>query len=250
MLKIISWFIIGIVYNIGYCYIFSKIIKQEFKLNKKLLLTCIFFALINCYTVYFTAAMRPIITNFCMIILFFINYKKNILITAMIELYIFLMFVISEVLFVVLFIGIFKLNGEFLQEHWLGLLVTNGLIFIITNVLAKLFFIKLFKLEAEKWNYNKNLNNIILYILCIVTIIILCIPLFYYNISFIQILIYTIILIFSIVFVIGFFRQKNDNLKLLKEYDSLIRYSETYEKLIDEKSKQQHENKNQLVIVK
>ena len=75
-------------------------------------------------------------------------------------------------------------------------------------------------------------------------------PLFYNNVSFTQILICGIILIFAIVFVIGFFRQKNDNLKLLKEYDNLIRYSETYEKLIDEKSKQQHENKNQLVIVR
>lgn len=250
MLKIISWFIIGIIYNIGYCYIFSKIIKQEFKLNKKLLFTCMFFALVNCYTIYFTAAMRPIITNFCMIILFFINYKKNILITAMIELYIFLMFVISEAIFVLIFIGILKLNGEFLQEHWLGLLITNGLIFIITNILAKFFFIKLFKLEVEKWSYNKNLNNIVLYVLGMATVMMLVYPLFNYKITLIQILFSTIILAFSIIFVIGFFRQKNDNLKLLKEYDSLIRYSETYEKLIDEKSKQQHENKNQLIIVK
>lgn len=250
MLKIISWFIIGVVYNIGCCYIFSKLIKNKFVITKNLLVASVVMAFINCYTIYFNNSMRPLITNFCTIIIFLIIYKRNLLMTIMLELYIFFMSAISEIVFVLTFSSILDVYGQFLQENWLGILITNMIIFAIIFLLAKFIFIKICKIEAEKWKYNKNLNNIVLYVLSISTAIILGVNILDYKASAVQLISYCVLLAFVIIFVFGFFAQKNKNLKLLKEYDGLIRYSETYEKLIDEKSKQQHENKNQLIIVR
>ena len=52
------------------------------------------------------------------------------------------------------------------------------------------------------------------------------------------------------VFIIGFFKEKTSKNKIIYEYDQLLDYIQTYEKLLDEKSKNQHEYKNQLAVIR
>lgn len=250
MLKVISWSIIGFVYNLFCCYAFCKLTSEKFEFNKRVFIITSFFSLINCYSIYYMPQIRAIISNVCEMIILLILYKRNFVITLIIELYLFLLLAISEVIFVTLFIGLFKLDGNFLQNTALGILWTNIVIMFICYIFFLISTKKFLKIEIEKWKYNQNFNNIALYFLSIVTIISLMIPLLNYEINLSQIICFSILTLFSIFFIFGFFYQKNGNLKLRKEYDNLVMFSKTYEKLIDEKSKEQHENRNQLLIIK
>ena len=250
MLKVISWSIIGLVYNLFCCYAFCKLTSEKFEFNKRVFIITSFFSLINCYSIYYMPQIRAIISNVCEMIILLILYKRNFVITLIIELYLFLLLAISEVIFVTLFIGLFKLDGNFLQNTALGILWTNIVIMFICYIFFLISTKKFLKIEIEKWKYNQNFNNIALYFLSIVTIISLMIPLLNYEINLSQIICFSILTLFSIFFIFGFFYQKNGHLKLRKEYDNLVMFSKTYEKLIDEKSKEQHENRNQLLIIK
>ena len=116
MLKVISWFIIGFVYNLFCCYAFCKLTSEKFEFNKRVFIITSFFSLINCYSIYYMPQIRAIISNVCEMIILLILYKRNFVITLIIELYLFLLLAISEVIFVTLFIGLFKLDGNFLQN--------------------------------------------------------------------------------------------------------------------------------------
>ena len=54
----------------------------------------------------------------------------------------------------------------------------------------------------------------------------------------------------SIFFITSFFHQSSKNAELMKEYDHLLDYVKVYEKEVNEKSKSQHEYKNQLIILR
>ena len=51
-------------------------------------------------------------------------------------------------------------------------------------------------------------------------------------------------------FIIAYFIEKSNNNKLKDEYDKLMDYTKTFENLLDNKNKNQHEYKNQLVLIK
>ena len=46
------------------------------------------------------------------------------------------------------------------------------------------------------------------------------------------------------------FKEKIDNIKLIADYDQMIKYVKTYENVIEEKNKEQHEYSNQLLLIK
>ena len=50
--------------------------------------------------------------------------------------------------------------------------------------------------------------------------------------------------------VVPFVVEKSNNNKLKDEYDKLMDYTKTYESLLDNKNKSQHEYKNQLILIK
>ena len=51
------------------------------------------------------------------------------------------------------------------------------------------------------------------------------------------------------VFVLGYFKEKTNNNRITSEYEKLLNYVKVYEQTIDEKSKKQHEYKNQLILI-
>lgn len=250
MLKVISWFVIGFVSNILYCYFFCKTLKQKFKITKNLLIMASFFSIINCYSIYYIPQIRPIIINLCVIVMCLMTYKKNFVLTTILGLYVFLLFAISEIVFVTIFIGLLKLDHNFMQNTVPGLFLSNIIIDIICFLILKIPILDLFKIDIDNWKTNERANNIILYTISVVTITILAIPLFSRQLNLNGILAFSSLTLFVVFFIFGFFSIQNKNVKLMKKYDDVIRFSKKYEKLIDEKCKQQHENKNQLVIVR
>ena len=71
----------------------------------------------------------------------------------------------------------------------------------------------------------------------------------YNKLSIDGIILLFIILLSIVVFIGGYFKEKSGNNKLTIEYTQLLDYVKTYEDEVVDKSKKQHEYKNQLIII-
>lgn len=250
MLEVFSWFVIFLLnYFLG-CYAFCKINKKKFYINKKFLILTFIFSVFNCYiNMNFDLLMKSLTTNFFSYLLFKIMYKENTTSTMISELFIYIGFVVSEIIFSMLFIFINNMELEQFISSVSGYLLSNIIIFsifiLLFNIKKTYIFIRIIILWCEKYKWFNTLFKIVLTeILCFM---------FMYPISFKRnfnsVIVFFLSLIGIIVFVVGYFKEKSSNNKLNIKYDNLLEYSKIYEEEVIEKSKKQHEYKNQLILI-
>lgn len=252
MLKVVSWFVIGFVTYIFDCYVFSELAEEKkFKITKTMLLLSLILALITCYSVYFCIEFRTFIVNLSAIMLFMLCYKKSIVTCSIVDIYMFLIMSISEIIFVMIFSWIFGVDVTLFTQSIPWMFISNFVILLITFLIIKSLKIKKFKVfidrTSNKWN---DLNIIFLVILSLIIVSILLYPISTTQLPRNLALTYTTIFFTGIVFMVAFFNAKNKQNKISNEYEFLFKYVKIYEDLIEEKCKQQHENRNQLIIIK
>ena len=154
---------------------------------------------------------------------------------------------ISEIIFVILLIVILRLPEQFISTYITGSSIFCLLTFIIIVILIKLLYKYIMKLievlTNEKITY-------IFYIISILGITIFLsrniIDLNDYKLISINIM--TIILFLFIIILL--FKEKLKTDKIKKEYDSMFEYLQNTETLLEKYQKYNHENKNQLVVLK
>lgn len=253
MLEWISWFIVGIVCFLSNIYMTKKIITSKPSKNiYQMVLIAIFISLINIYFILNFNAPRKMILNVVMNIIalkFIFDEKTSKIVGSILFLYI--IYAISEIVFTTIFVYAFKLELNFFLHSGIGILISNIIIILIT--LCFLFNKTIFKFinTVVEWYSEKHIiNYIIVFILVIFTI------LFFINKNYFGMnshsSFFTTLMFFIgvITFIVGFFKEKTDNNKLTSEYDQLLNYVKTYEEVVELKGKQQHEYKNQLILIK
>lgn len=162
-----------------------------------------------------------------------------------------LLLFISEVIYMVIF-SILSINMLQLSEN-------NSLFLIIINLLISLTSIAIYKLNFVKIIIDKimsmtdNFNHKILYLILLIFAITLNFLLTSNyvtekNISIIFINVFFIIIYSIILFI--FLLEKNKNIIYLKENKILISNLNEYEKMLDYQRVNNHENKNQLLVIK
>ena len=83
---------------------YSEIImKEKFKLNFKIFFVCLFFAIINCYSVYYDKPLRLLFTNLSYIIIINICYKKSLVKSIILDLIFLMVSIFSELLFSIVY---------------------------------------------------------------------------------------------------------------------------------------------------
>ena len=249
----ISWFICGIIVFFLYCYIFSTLICQKkFKINFQIVILSVIMAILQCLVMVSKISyLKPYIIHILFFIMLKIIYKEKTLKTLLGILVLFLLITISEIIFGVVLVLIFKVDFTKANDDAIIYLLSNSGIFLICYLLAHISKIKTIVINIIKWYDENEVKS--LFIFVILTFIIS--TFFLYN-NFISILptqllwLTNIFCIAVFVFIIGFFKEKTNKNKLIYEYDQLLDYVKTYEKLLDEKNKNQHEYKNQLAVIK
>lgn len=250
---IFSMYIVGVVYNLLYCYLFCKcVLKEKFRISKRILIISCVLAVPLCLNFYYNKTpLKPFVSYFVHFIMLKMNYNMPYLKTLMGILISFLIVSISELIFAVVVVNFMGISQNYLNGTIDGFCLTNFSILIIV-----LFSININKLK-------KIINNIVISfegakLFYFATLVVLCISLvifiIYENLSnefSLTYLIFINLFFISVyVFMIGFFIQKSNNNILASKYDQLIDYSKTYEQELVKRSKKQHEFKNQLVIIK
>lgn len=191
MLELSSWFIIGIIYNYFYCYIYSRFNnKEKFRLDGKKISIIIFVSLINSLALFYPSMIVKILFKYVWIVLMFkIIYKDSFSKCLITSFLIYVVLSISEMLFSIIFISILRTKIEFYKTSFTGIILSNFIIVL-------LFFLGV------------------------------------------------------VVFILGYLVERTNNAKLAMEYDQLLDYVKTYEEVIEEKSKNQHEYNNQLILIR
>lgn len=250
---IFSMYIVGVVYNLLYCYLFCKyVLKEKFRISKRILIIICLLAIPLCLNFYYNKTpLKPFVSYFVHFIMLKMNYNMPYLKTLMGILISFLIVSISELIFAVVVVNFMGISQNYLNGTIDGFCLTNFSILIIV-----LFIINISKVK-------KIINNIVISfegakLFYFATLVVLCISLvifiIYENLSnefSLTYLIFINLFFISVyVFMIGFFIQKSNNNILANKYDQLIDYSKTYEQELVKRSKKQHEFKNQLVIIK
>lgn len=252
MLAIISCFLMVVATHIADFYLFAKLNQKKFKITKEIVIITFLDAIINTYlNQHYPTSIRIIVTNFELVFMMKLIYNKSIVKTFLSSLMITLFYGITEMIVAITYISIFKLDIEFLTNNCLGIIFVNLSIIIFTCMLfSNKIILKNMQKILNWYKESKSINMIVLFVIVLTTITCLLYPISVNKSSITETFIFVIFLICTVIFVTGFFNEKSENNRLSEEYDQLIDYLKIYENEINEKSKIQHEFKNQLVIIR
>lgn len=253
MLRIISWSIIGIIYNYFNFYFYSKITKVDIKTGRvKLAIILCVTSIINVifrenFNILFKA-LSYILLN---IVMFRYIFKQNLSKTILMALFLYMTFALCDALFVLVFVMILKFNSDSILNSIGGAFFSN---FVILTLVFGVFYIpflkKIIRHIIEWYEENNILNTIIIVFLSISTIFFFLYQNYISTNSLTYFLIINFLFVSFLIFIIGYFKQKTDNNRLLNMYDQLLDYVKLYENEVVDKSKKQHEYNNQLILLR
>ena len=250
---IFSMYIVGVVYNLLYCYLFCKyVLKEKFQINKRILIISCILAIPLCLNYYYNKTpLKPFISHIIFFIAIKLSCNKSFLKCLIGLLISFLIVSISELIYAFLAVNILGFTQEYLNNTPQGFAITNMCILLIVFIINNIGKVKkVLNTIINGFDNGKIIFSTILVILGLSIAVVVIYQNFYREFSTIYMIITNIFFISVYVFMIGFFVQKSNNNRLTSKYDQLIDYSKTYEQELVKRSKKQHEYKNQLVIIK
>ena len=250
---IVSWFICGFLYALFYCYVFNKLTNQKsFHLNSKISILLVIFGLLYIVTMkYSPLILRPYLIHLLYYSLLKINYRKSFFQTLIGLFCCILIVLTSELLYGIFTVILLKINISNFNNIPYGYFISNILILFISLIIFSIKKIKNLLFYILNW-YNKNeFKSLIIFVMLVLSIAIFILYNNFINVLPPSVLVFTNIFCIGVfVFVVGFFKEKSNNNKILIEYDQLLNYIKVYEDEIEEKSKNQHEYNNQLIVIK
>lgn len=250
---IVSWFICGVLYFFLYSYLFCTMVcKEKFSIGNKFILLTLIMSLLQCVVMsYGFGYLRPYIMHILSFIMLKILYNEKFMKTLLGLLIIFIISFVSEFIFGIIGVLLFKIDFSNINENYLYYLITNLSILLICYIISKITIIKNSVNYVMKW-YNKNeYKSLIFFVFLIITIFIFALYNNFINVFPPSVMILTNMFCIAVfIIVIEFFKEKTTKNKIIYEYDQLLDYIQTYEKLLDEKNKNQHEYKNQLAVIR
>lgn len=250
---IVSWFICGVLYFWLYSYIFERLNYERSFYYKKDIIKCsllfsLFYLLIMKYE---TGTIKPLLMHIVMIVCLMLLYKKSFGLTLISLFCIIILNIISELFFDLIVKYVLNLDISNVYNHGLIYIFSNVVIFLMCLLLFHLKYVKKLFLYFVKW-YNKDqIKSLAVFIIMVV--IIGAFILYSNFVNFISpsfLLLTNLFCICALVFVIGFFKVKAQNNRISSEYENLLKYVKVYENAVEEKNKNQHEYKNQLILLK
>lgn len=248
-----SMYIVGVVYNLLYCYLFSKyVLKERFKINKRMLIVCFLLAFLLCLNFYYNKnALKPFVSNLVGFIAIKFSYNSSTIKILTGVLITFLLSAVSELIYIFIVVNGFGITQEYLNTTSHGFIFTNMFILFFTFVISNIKNVKkLLNIVINSFDGRKVIISVVLVVLCLSIVTFSIYQNLSQNASITYFIFVNLFFLGMYVFMIGFFVQKSNNNRLTSKYDQLIDYSKTYEKELVKRSKKQHEYKNQLVIIK
>lgn len=242
LLNIISGvYIFGVITN-------RKLDLKNYRLYLGLLVS--FLLIIFCY-VFINSFIRFFVITFILFVIMLYVYRSNIKMTFI---GIFIeqsLMLISEIIFTFLAIIIFGLDKNYLVNEVKGAIITNVGISIICIMIANIKFIKNKYPKLLRMFENISSQTVYVFILFVIFTMNILLILVYSDISIVTLLVInTIFIIIYTAIILVALNEKSENVKFKKENEMLLDNLNQYEKMLDYQRASNHENKNQLLVIK
>lgn len=191
-----------------------------------------------------------IVTN--VVVLFIFKFNRNYITKIIITTFIvWLTMVLTDVIYSMFITGVLNIDiPKFRSNAYIVFLTNIILLFSMTLIYSIPVFRRFVKMVSD---ININSRNNYIFIVVLLSVVLFSVIFYFcqfnYNpiivliVSFIMVVIYTIIVIVTI----KEFSEKN---KIQSEYDALLTNLSEYENLLDRQRILNHENKNQLLVIK
>ena len=250
---VVSSLMYCIFYFLLYLYLFNKFVfDRNLKIDIRILILAFLIAVLYyLLTKYNFIYIRPYFIHIYIFISLIFLYKQKIIKTLIVLLCVFLLLCISEFLYDSSLIFIFKINIQNFVSVWYGFIFSNIVIWILILLISMLPFVKRIINNIISW-YNRNeFKSLAIFVIaCMIFFTFLLYNNFFEFLPRSILGITNIFCVIVMFFIISYFREKANNNRIITEYDQLLKYVNKYEKVVEDKSKRQHEYKNQLVLIK
>lgn len=162
-----------------------------------------------------------------------------------------LLITISETFGVLLLVLIFRRNIEFVETNFFDTLIGNVVVAIIYFCISCIPFVKKIYLSLAGFTNKFKIKNTLLWCLLILISLNFLASVLYYDMKFsFSIIIGTVLMVIYSFIVYKAMSQKNINMIVEAENKSLMDSLHQYEDMVDRQRVDNHENKNQLLIIK
>lgn len=191
--------------------------------------------------------LRYLLVVFVITLILVIICRQPIKETFISSFFSFIIVVISEFIFAIMAIGLFKIN----LDNFHGIITSNiGIALIMATIISVPKTCDFFRNAVNKITISKKYYVITLTIaFCLSVSIIVYINYFSVSSSIRFILSLVIIIVYTIITII-LFNEKSNNSKIQYEYEMVLKNLNDYEKMLDFQKVTNHENKNQLLVIK
>lgn len=250
-MKLLFDIIGAVILSISVLYTSSKILGFSiFKssiLKSIILLILLTIYLLSSYYILNHFLVRYMIFIFIVSILLSKFYNKKFNESFIAAFFTWILSAMAELVFAFILSGIFKIE----LSNFYGLIICNitvaTFLFVTINNKTVQRFLK--EKLSKIVNLKKYYIVVLLFILSTTISIIIYINYFDLNKPTSTLLSIVVIIVYSFITII-LLNEKNENLKMQYEYDSLTQNLNEYEKMIEYQRVSNHENKNQLLVIK
>lgn len=229
----------------------SKIFDQRVKISSKNILIMMGLIIFLVFNYMFLDNVIKIITVYtAMLFTYKMLFKKNYSQSAIAALVSYLIIIISEILFIATITILCEVGVINDIKAFIGTIFANFCISSVATIVS-LIFSKTLSQKINKVKENYKFTLIFTFVILLLAISSLFYKMNYDKWVFNYPLILNVIIVLCLV-ALGFFiiKQHIDKLKIADDYEKYIEYSKESEKLVESYSISQHENKNELIIIR
>lgn len=234
-------------------YVIYGFVNQNESLNvKRYLCICFLQSFVTIGTYYIDDGILRIIFLYIFVTIFsYILFRKNTVTTLLSTFATYILIIISELIFSFFVVFLLKIDLEKFKEQFFLDFITNFFISLNLLIISNIRPLKCFLRDLIE-NANKRITYKVLLISVTTLITIeLMVYYIYFEVGPVFTLLINLILIFVYIsLTIMFFKENNDKEKIKSRYDSIINNSERYERIISQLHMTNHENKNNLIVLK
>ena len=234
----------------------AKVINKKINYKSFRYYIALFFSTLYVYVSY--DFVQPLIRIILLLYIFalsiyfiFIEYKLDIYQLMIISLFNWLVFFFGELLFSIIIVLLLKINVEEISKYFFGNFISNCCIdFIYILIATNKYTISLLNNLLRKQS-KISINVVLLFATISVMVFGIIIYLVYFKVNFFFTLLCDIfILVFYFIIVLKLFKEKSKAEHLQLGYNILLNNLKEYEKMLDYQRVANHENKNQLLVIK
>lgn len=249
--QVIQYFISGIFLGIYFLYIGSKFFGEKLPKSFKLILTGLLLMIfITANYMWLDNFLKTAALYLAVLITYRIVFRKNILQCAISSFLTITFLAIGEVIFIIL-VSSLEFTGIISDLTFLmGAVISNLAISIFAVSLGLIIYKPVNKFIGKIREHSK-VTLVITFFLLLAAMSSLFYKIYFHDIKFDIYLIFNLFLVLTLAYIAYIIiKQYYDKIKLGEEYKKYVEYSKQSEKLVNQYSISQHENKNELIIIR